>query len=151
MRSIKIINGVYGYRPADSKFIEPKHAGDPPFEVEDTQAEHLVAIKVAVYADPESVVKEVATGTEDDGKKTPGVNMVSTENGSQGKETPPETPKYNIDMKAAELREILESCQLPFKVGMSKADMVAALDAYFEDEVEDEDAPPALGAEDPIV
>jgi hypothetical protein len=38
---------------------------------------------------------------------------------------------------------------------MSKADMVAALDAYFEaedeEEDDDEDTPPDLGAEDPIV
>jgi len=54
-------------------------------------------------------------------------------------------------MKVAELREIMDDCQLQYKVGMSKADMVAALDAYFEDEAEDEDSPPDLGAEDPIV
>ena len=41
------------------------------------------------------------------------------------------------DMKAAELREIMEECQLPFKVRMSKADMVAVLDDYFIDEAEE--------------
>lgn len=70
-----------------------------------------------------------------------------------GTENAQDIPEYSADMKAAELREIMENCGLQYKVGMSKADMVAALDAYFGDEVEDEDedTPPDLGAEDPIV
>lgn len=60
-------------------------------------------------------------------------------------------PEYDTNMKAAELREIMEECQLSFKVGMSKADMVAVLDAYFDDEEEyDEDELPDISAEDPI-
>ena len=57
-------------------------------------------------------------------------------------------PEYSVDMKVAELREIGAMCGLTFKVGMSKADMVAALDAHLEtnvvdDDVFDEDGEPA--------
>lgn len=151
MRTIKIINGVYGHKPAGSSYIEPKQAGDPPFEVDDDKAENLVAIKIAVYADLEEkpVIKEVATPPEGSEQTGAGVNMPSDESGSNSVEIVHEKPEYNIDMKATELREIMDNCQLIYKVGMSKADMVAALDAYFEDEGADE--PPKLGAEDPIV
>ena len=56
-------------------------------------------------------------------------------------------PEYSVDMKADELREIGKLCGLTFKVGMTKAEMVEALDAHIEantvleDEDEDEDAP----------
>lgn len=151
MRTIKIVNGVYGHKPAGSKFIDPKRTGDPPFEVEDARAAQLVAIKVAEYADIEEkqVLKEVATPPEGSEQTGTGVNMPNGESGSNGEGNVQEKPEYNIDMKATELREIMDNCQLTYKVGMSKADMVAALDAYFEDEGADE--PPKLGAEDPIV
>jgi hypothetical protein len=55
-------------------------------------------------------------------------------------------------MKAAELREIGALCGLTFKVGMTKAEMVAALDKHIEentvvDETPDEDAPTFDAAE----
>lgn len=41
-------------------------------------------------------------------------------------------PEYSIDNTANELREIGKLCGLTFKVGMTKAEMVAALDAHIE-------------------
>lgn len=155
MRTIKIINGVYGHRSAGSKFIEPKRAGDPPFQVEDAKAERLVALKIAEYTDIVSklVPAGVATASEDTNRQKTGDYITNDRNGSDDKVEHPEAPKYNVEMKASELRELMEGCGLTYKVGMSKADMVATLDAYFGDEVEDEDedTPPDLGAEDPIV
>lgn len=40
-------------------------------------------------------------------------------------------PAYSVDMRADALREIGKHYGLTFKVGMSKVDMVAALDEYF--------------------
>lgn len=48
-------------------------------------------------------------------------------------------PEYSIDSTAKELREIGKICGLTFKVGMSKADMVAALDAFFDANLTDEE------------
>ena len=53
-------------------------------------------------------------------------------------------------MKSAELRELMNDCGIPYKVGMSKADMVAALDEYFGEQTDD-DTPPDLGVENPIL
>ena len=52
----------------------------------------------------------------------------------------PTLPAYSEDMKATELRAIGEAFGLTFKVGMSKAAMVKALDEYFADAVTDEEA-----------
>lgn len=49
-------------------------------------------------------------------------------------------PAYSVDMKPAALREIGKTYGLIFKVGMSKADMVAALDEYFNPAESDEGA-----------
>lgn len=105
-----------------------------------------------VHKEPpsERATGEVATAVGDDNGQVTSDNLPDNETGSNDAGDAQGIPEYSTDMKVTELREILEECQIPFKVGMSKADMVAALDAYFEDEADD-DTPPALGAEDPIV
>ena len=40
-------------------------------------------------------------------------------------------PKYNKDMKAAELQKVMEDAGIPWAEGMTKMDMLAALDAHF--------------------
>ncbi|MCF8017834.1 MAG: hypothetical protein K9L62_00415 [Vallitaleaceae bacterium] len=173
MKLIKIINGTYGYRPTGSKHIEPKQAGDPPFEVEDSKAERLVSLGVAAYVDnpvktvdttKKEDVNGVATAIKGNNGQSTGVNPPKEDNSSNGAESTQDIPEYNADMKAAELREIMEECGLTYKVGMSKADMVDALDAYFEEEAEntektsdpgneaeDAETPPDFGAEDTVV
>ena len=122
----------------------------------------LVSEGVAKYVEGKPVrrkptkndtVKGVATVVGDANGQSTSDNPPDNDAGSNGTENAQDIPEYSADMKAAELREIMENCGLQYKVGMSKADMVAALDAYFGDEVEDEDedTPPDLGAEDPIV
>lgn len=179
MRTIRIVNGVFGHRPEGSKYIEPKQAGDPPFSVDDKQAARLVALKVAVYVDEEKNLpftevattnnEDIGTGTVDniaEDDKLPQGEIEPLDGGQPQNVTEPddellleeadlpERPVYNADMKAVELREIMDEYQLPFKVGMSKVDMVAALDDFFADEVEDDESAddmPDLGAEDPVV
>lgn len=81
-------------------------AGDPAFEVDEATAHRLVEEKgVAEYVTPPA--QELPEG----------VTAI---------------PVYNEDMKADELRAIGELCGLTFKKGMSKAEMVAALDAHIE-------------------
>ena len=98
---------------------------------------------------PDKPVNVVATPPKQPSPEKPGDNIPNEDDGSNGKTEAHETPSYNVDMKSTELREIMDDCGIPFKVGMSKADMVAALDDYFGEE-SDEEEPPDLGAEDPI-
>lgn len=46
-------------------------------------------------------------------------------------------PEYSTQSSASELREIGRLCGLTFKVGMTKAEMVAALDAYINTNIVD--------------
>ncbi len=156
MRTIRIISGVYGHRPAGSKFVEPKRAGDLPFLVEDEQAARLVALKVAVYADEDKNLDDTGVATAVAGRKDDSAvdNLPPEDVPSKGEIAAPGKPVYSADMKVAELREIMEDCGLTYKVGMSKADLVAALDDYFADDEtaeDDEDELPDIGAEEPVV
>ncbi len=66
-------------------------------------------------------------------------------------------PAYDIDMKADHLRSLLKQFEIPLRAGMSKQEMVAALDAVFKPEqpagedLDGGEAPPELGAEEPVV
>lgn len=60
-----------------------------------------------------------------------------------------EVPAYNAEMSIAELKEIMEQCGLTYKVGMSRAKMVAALDAYCAT-AEDAEELPELQTEEPV-
>ena len=103
-----------------------------------------------VHPAPEKSRKGVATPPEDKIDKGEGDNPPDNDPPPEKQKPAPDKPQYNIDMKAAELRELLEECKLTYKVGMSKADMVAALDEYFTD-AGDNEPPPVLGAEDPVI
>lgn len=144
MKVIKIINGTYGHRPAGSRAIEPKQACDAPFEIEDDKAERLVSLGIAAYVG--EPVATIGITEKEDAKGVATAN--EAHNDSEEAKT---RPDYSVEMKAAELRELLEDCGLTYKVGMTKADMVAALDAYFDEAVEDGEAPPDLSAEAPII
>ncbi len=153
MKLIRIVSGVYGHRPSGSRFVEPKRVGDPPFEVASDKAARLVELNVAEYVEElESVsLGRVATGSGDDntgkGDKSPPEDHNPLEDefddddDDQGEDELPEIPEYNTDMKMDELREILNEFGIPFKVGMSKEDVVTLLDEFFEvadDELDDE-------------
>ncbi len=135
-------------------------AADGPQTFSEELEARLVSEGVAKYVEDKPARKEpmnngtekgVATGIGEANGQGTSNNPPDNEAGSIGSENAQDIPEYSVDMKAAELREIMEDCGLQYKVGMSKADMVAALDAYFGDEVEDEDTPPDLGAEDPVI
>lgn len=162
MRTIRIVSGVYGHRPAGKKYVERKRASDPPFEVESKEAARLVALKVAEYADvvedlhsrgvatghveenPDQVVDNSADGLD------PSKNDLESD---QEKDEDQEIPEYSTDMKMDELRVILDECGIPFKVGMSKEDIVDLLDEYFygaDDETDEDDEFPGFDDEDVV-
>ena len=95
--------------------------------------------------------KRVETPPEKKKGQGEGDHQPAKEPSSESQRAAQDKPQYSIDMKASELRELLEECGLIYRVGMSKADMVAALDCYFEEETEDNESPPNIGAEDPVI
>lgn len=130
MRKIRITSGVFGWK--HNGVYELVRAGADPIEVEDKVASRLVEQKVAEYVD--------APAEESNLPDLPdGVGTV---------------PQYSVNSTVAELREIARENGLTFKVGMTKEEMVAALDAHIEanmvdgvnvDEVEDAEDPETEG------
>lgn len=129
---IRIICGVYGGKNG------VKRPGDEPFSLSPAEEARLVSRKVAVY------VNTPTTAPEDE--------YVPDDAPIGFDETPPEDfdmddlpdgvigiPEYSVDMKATELREIGKLCGLTFKVGMTKEEMVAALDKHIEENMVDDE------------
>lgn len=120
---IKIICGVYGHKVGGR--VVPMTKNSEPFELTPEQEARLVARGVAAYVD------EPPTPENGGGQLPDGVGGV---------------PEYSAETSAKELREIGKSLGLTFKVGMSKAEMVAALDKHTEEnsvdgyDLEDTDA-----------
>lgn len=127
---IKMIAGVYGLpvkQPNGSVRVVGMGPNSGPFSVDHAREAELVSKKLAVY-----------------------VGDAPVEQAPEEPELPEGVvgiPEYTIESTAAELREIGKLCGLTFKVGMSKKEMVAALDAHIDAhmvdgvEVDDEDAP----------
>ena len=123
MKQVKIINGIYGYKPAGSKFIVPVTAGDPPITLVDEEAQRLVSIGIAMYiSETDSVL-----------------------------ETKNAKPEFGVDMKAEELRELMKTYGLSCKTGMPKADMVDKLNKFFANECEDDNEIPSISEEDIVL
>lgn len=83
-----------------------------PFVASEEQEARLVKLGLAVYVDK-------APEQDDD--------LPELHDGVTG------IPEYSTENTAAELREIGKLCGLTFKAGMTKAEMVAALDAHIEE------------------
>lgn len=147
---IKMIAGVFGLPITDengNKRVQAMGVNSGPFSADPAQEKRLVDMKLAVYVEaPAAVDSGVPIGfdeTPDEDAKLPDCVIG--------------IPKYSVDMKATELKEIGALCGLTFKVGMTKADMVAALDKHIaensvdgyavDDETPDEDAPTFDAAE----
>ena len=179
MKKVKIINGIYGYRP-DKGYVMPVSPADGPITLSDEEAARLVNLGVAavvengdladtVKAVPGAGCSEdnannnspdtpVKTGAGGEAANTSGVNTSEEESAEEGDAGANDNiPYYSVGMKPEDLRELMKAHNLPLRRGMSKADMVADLDKCFravttadEDEVVSEEAPPELTAEDPV-
>ena len=107
---IRIIQGVYGHQINGR--VYPKDSNSEPFELTEAQEERLVKLGVAVYVDGGST------------KLPEGVTAI---------------PEYSADMKAYELRAIGKELGLTFKAGTTKAEMVEQMDAFLDDNTDDEE------------
>lgn len=124
---IQIVRGVYGFLDKDG-IVRPKRETDPPFELLPEQEARLVRLGVAKYVGDAKVAQPEEPAPAD-----------------FEEEPADEVPLSELSVK--ELREIGKEYGLTFKVGISKADMVKAIEeaeAQLLDDIEiedDEDAP----------
>lgn len=105
---IKMKAGTFGL-PVDG-IVKAMTKDSGPFKASEEQEARLVKLGLAEY-----------------------VGEAPAEADKQGEELPDGVvgiPEYSIENTAAELREIGKLCGLAFKVGMTKAEMVEALDAH---------------------
>ena len=128
---IKMIRGVFGL-PIDG-IVKAMDKNSGPFNAGAEQEERLINLGLAErvgYVPEETVDTDTPIGFDE---------MPTLPKTVEG------LPEYSVAMKATELREIGSMCGLTFKVGMSKADMVAALDQHFAETTieDDEDGEPA--------
>lgn len=117
---IQMIAGVFGLQVDGIVKAMDKNCG--PFEASPEQEARLIRLGLAVRVDAvdtETPIGFDETPPEDDGEPELPEGVVGI-------------PEYSTENTAAELREIGKLCGLTFKVGMSKADMVAALDAHID-------------------
>lgn len=118
---IRIIKGVYGHWNGFK--VEPKDRNSEPFCIDPVRESELVAAGIAEYTvDPAPIGFD---------------------------EQPPEdvegVPLYSIDTPVKELRAIAKQIGVKLAVGMTKAEIVAALDAEIDgntvDGIDEDDLP----------
>ena len=115
---IKIVRGVYGFMDKNG-IVRPKTANDEPFELLPEQEERLVRLGVAEYVG----------GIKEEQPVDPEQEEMEDEQDPIGFDEMPEEEPALSEMTAKELREVGKEYGLTFKVGMSKADMVKAIEA----------------------
>lgn len=125
---IQIIRGVYGHYVTDEEtgktrvVARDKHSD--PIELTEEQEARLVSQGVARYVDNAPTVAAPIGFDEQPPEFPDGVVGI---------------PEYSEDMTAKELRDIGKLCGLTFKVGMTKKEMVEALDAEIQGNMVDYD------------
>ena len=143
MAKIKITRGFYGLHTKLG--IRTKGPNDEAFEVDDNEAKRLVDLGIAKYIGDTPVATVEESADEDNAS----VNTPETEAPAESEyegDSVTDIPEYSSDSTVAELRAIAKAEGISFKVGMTKSEMVEALDEHFG--VMDA---PDLSAETPVV
>jgi len=162
MKTIRIKTGSYGLSKPNSSGVITKTRTDPPFQIDDSEAERLVELGVAEYATGEEPTAE-ADGDSSGGSVETG-KIVDTLNLSQltrlNKDTQESiAKKLNVDLSAATNREKRGAALWDALEKKHCAVIEVKPDVYeifeeaeiVEDEVmEDGETPPVLGADEPV-
>lgn len=141
MKRVKITDGTYGFKPDGALFVKSIHMGEV-VEVSDAEASRLIKLGVG------ACVGEVKEEKAFEPVATPIGGSRADEAGDNNNED--EHPAYSVDMKVDQLREVMTTMGVEIAAGMTKADMVAALDAHFASSSDDKEQPPEFEAESPI-
>jgi hypothetical protein len=118
---IKMIAGVYGRKMPDGT-VKPMNKDSGPFWVTAEQEERLIRLGLAVRVDDVGTDAPIGfdeTPPEDDGEPDLPDGVVGI-------------PEYSTKNTKAELMEIGELCGISLDAGMTKVQMVAALDAHID-------------------
>ena len=143
MAKIKITRGFYGLHTKLG--IRTKGPNDEAFEVDNNEAKRLVDLGIAKYIGDTPVATVEESADEDNAS----VNTPETEAPAESEyegDSVTDIPEYSSDSTVTELRAIAKAEGISFKVGMTKSEMVEALDEHFG--VMDA---PDLSAETPVV
>ena len=157
MKLIKIINGVYGFRP-QSYVVELKDALDPPFEVSDEEAARLVDLGVAAIAfgEDSDSLNDAMDGVVDqlEDQPVPPEDPEDDEPEDPEEEAEPDPePVEKLDPEELEkltnpqLAELAKSLGVTIKTHVKKSELIALI---MQAQAEDDELPD-LGAADPEV
>lgn len=135
MAIIRIISGTYGFR--ENGMIHPKDRHSEAFEVDDEEAERLVALNVAEYAAEQPFTSR--SGVYPSANQTADSEAVSVSDGFES-----DGYEYDETTPVSKLREIGKSLGLSFPVGTTKAAMLDELDNAL-------NGGPDIGAEEPVL
>lgn len=132
---IHIINGTYGHY--EGEWLKPKSRTDPPFEVDDAEAERLVALGVAEIVNVAPSVPASETARSEEGSNTP-----APEKAAESRKKASATPEYSEANTVKELTAICEQYGVELTGKPNKKAIIEALDLFFSDE----EAPPEPSA-----
>lgn len=129
MKIIKIIVGSYGYRPEGTGSVTLITKHHPPITVSAAEAERLVELGVAKTI--ESNIPLTAPGDNPDADTK---------------------PQYSMKNKSDELKVLMDEFGLEHEEGMTKQQMIDALDEFFDGYEDDEtDQAPDLNSDQTVV
>lgn len=134
MKKVKIINGTYGHRPKDAKFVTPVKTGEV-VEVSDTEAARLVGLKVAAWVGEAAECGETGEAA-----------ALDIVDGRFAIESLMELTRPHMERLAASLGVDVSKCKNKSEI----AEMLAAIEIAA-GAAADEDAPPELGADLPVL
>ena len=137
---IKIVQGVYGYLDKDG-IVRPKTEADEPFTLTPEQEERLVRLGVAVLVGAAAEAPAAEPDQEEPEQYPIGFDEAPVD--ERGLE------EYSVK----ELREIGKDYGLTFKVGMSKAEMIQAIEkaeAELDIDAEDGESAPTFDASEAV-
>lgn len=157
MTKIEITCGTYGYRPEGSKHPVSIDRGGT-CEVPEEEAQRLFLLGIARPAG-EAPVPAVATATVSEDGNGAGADPADGGEGAEGAETAHLDPEQLKELTNAKLRELAEDMGIDTAKLKTKAQLIAAItdvpleDAISENDegVDDDEAPPALTPEAPVV
>jgi len=132
-----MIRMITGACRIGSELITPASGA---FEADEKTEKRLVSLGVAEFVNT-GIATPVICEEEDETSENKLDEEKPTESEIEGYA---DTPEYSVDSSVSVLRKIAKENGITFKVGMTKEEMVNALDEFFNDA-------PDLGVEEPIV
>lgn len=138
MKRVRIISGLYGYRPKEAKRPQPAPAGSV-VEVPDGEAVRLAAIGVGAIVEDQSG-EAAAAGA--------GMDTHSQEEPAEGGETGCLDPARLEGLTVSQLRELAGDMGIDTGKLRTKPELLRAIAAAGDSVEDDGEAPPELGAGD---